>query len=256
MHTVPATSRRARGDAPTGGILPRVSTEASRPPGWARTAFAVNAVVAWTGVVLVLVVSGLGWFAEGPSEPGLYGSTTKGAAGRVVDSLSYFTIWSNIVVALSVTSLALDPARDTLLRRVLRLDGLLMITVTAVVYQLLLAPSMDIVGWSRLTDPIVHVITPVLTLLVWLVVGPRGWITWRLAPLALLIPLAWIVWMLGRGAVIDAYPYGFTNVTELGYGSVLVTLALVLVFALVVTLLLWGLDLALRRRGRQDSRQT
>lgn len=207
-------------------------------------------MVAWTGVVLVLVVSGLGWFSEGPSEPGLYSSTTKGAAGRVVDSLSYFTIWSNIVVALSVTSLALDPARDTLLRRVLRLDGLLMITVTAVVYQLLLAPSMDIVGWSRLTDPIVHVITPVLTLLVWLVVGPRGWITWRLVPLALLIPLAWIVWMLGRGAVIDAYPYGFTNVTELGYGSVLVTLALVLVFALVVTLLLCGLDLALRRRGR------
>lgn len=221
----------------------------------ARRAFAVNAVVAWTGVVLTVVLSALGAYVERPVDPGLYGDTGDGVAGavsRVVDTLSYFTIWSNLVVAVAVTLLALDPVRDTLVRRVLRLDALLMITVTAIVYQVLLAPTADVEGWSRLTDPILHVVTPILTVVVWVAYGPRGWITGRLVPAALVVPGAWIVWMLARGAVVDAYPYGFVNVVERGYGPVLATLAAILVFTLVVAAVLWGVERLLsgRRRAR------
>lgn len=221
----------------------------------ARPALAVNAAVAWTGVVLTAVISTLGGYAERPVEPGLYGDTPDGFVGagaRLLDTLSYFTIWSNVVVAVSVTLLALHPGRDTLLRRVLRLDGLLMIMVTAIVYQVLLAPSVDLTGWSLLTDPILHVVTPLLTMLVWLVWGPRGWITLRLVPAALVVPALWVVWMLGRGAVIGSYPYDFADVSTLGYGTVLRTLALILVFALVVAGTLWAVD-TLLRRGREAS---
>ena len=217
----------------------------------ARRAWALNAAVAWLGLVLTLTISGLGWYDDAPPDPGLYGDTGEGllgAAQRLTDSLSYFTIWSNAVVAVSLTMLARRPLRDTWVRRVLRLDGLLMITITAIVYQLLLAPSIDVTGWSLLTDPILHVITPLLTVVVWAVWGPRGWITARLLPAALVVPLLWIGWMLARGAVIGSYPYGFANVAEEGYASVAVTLGLILVFGIVVAAAFWGVEVLLRRR--------
>lgn len=226
-------------------------TSSVEPSATARTAYAVNAGVAWLGVGLTAFLSGMGWYDELPVDPGLYGGHPDGAAGalaRLTDTFSYFTIWSNVVVALSATLLLSRPLRDTLARRVLRLDALLMITVTAIVYQVLLAPTAVVTGWSQLTDPILHVITPAVTVVVWLVWGPREWVTGRLVPLALTVPLLWTAWMLTRGAVIDAYPYDFTNVADLGYASVAGTLAMILVFGLVVAAFYWGIEVVLRRR--------
>ncbi len=223
----------------------------------ARRAFLLNAVVAWLAVVLTVVLSVLDAYVRSDVDPGLYGDTPAGASGaltRLVDSLSYFTVWSNVVVALSATLLVRDPGRDGVARRVLRLDALLMILVTFVVYQLVLAPGIDVRGWSNLTDPMLHLVTPLLTLGVWLVWGPRGWVTGRLVPAALVVPALWIAWSLGRGAVVDAYPYGFVNVVELGYATVARNLAGVLVLSLVLASLLWAIDRALTRRARARSR--
>lgn len=217
----------------------------------ARLAFGVNASVAWLGVVLTVVLSGVGAYRDVPVDPGLYGDTGGGFAGagsRVVDTLSYFTIWSNIVVAVSVTLLLTRPLPDTVLRRVLRLDGLLMITVTMIVYQVVLAPSVDLSGWGLVTDPILHLVTPVLTLLVWVLYGPRGWLTARLVPTALLVPVIWVTWMLLRGALVDAYPYGFVNVVDLGYAVVVRNVFFVLVLGLVISALLFGVETLLARR--------
>lgn len=227
-------------------------SDQDEPTQRARTAYLLNAVVAWLGIVLTVLISALDGYEDVAVEAGMYGDTAPGAAGtlsRVVDTLSYFTIWSNIVVAISVTMLLARPLRDTLARRVLRLSGLLMITVTAIVYQVLLAPSAVVVGWSRLTDPLLHVVTPLLTVVVWAVWGPRGWITRREVPLALAIPLLWIVWMLARGAVVHAYPYDFANVEEFGYASVARTLVFILLFGLLVAAAFWGGERLLARRG-------
>lgn len=220
----------------------------------AQRAFTVNAVVAWTGVVLTVLLSALGWYRDAPVDPGMYGDTPDGAAGvlaRLTDTLSYFTIWSNLVVAITMTLLTRSPGLDTLLRRVLRLSSLLMITVTALVYHVVLAPVTDVAGWSLLTDPILHTITPLQTVVIWIVWGPRGWINARLLPYSLIIPLLWIVWMMARGAVIDAYPYGFANVYVLGYAVVVRNLGFVLLFALVLAAVFWGIEMVLARRQRQ-----
>ncbi len=220
------------------------------PSSGARAAFAVNAGVAWLGLLLTVAFSGLGWYTAQAPEPGLYGVHPQGLAGvasRLADTASYFTIWSNVVVAVAATLLARRRMRVTGLLRVLRLDALLMITITAIVYQVLLAPTAVVVGWSRLTDPILHQVTPALTVLVWLVYGPRRWVSWRVVLASLGIPLLWIGWMLARGAVVNAYPYGFANVEEHGYGSVAVTLLGILVFGVVVAAAYWALDLLLQR---------
>lgn len=217
-----------------------------------RRAWTVVAVVAWAGFALTLSLSALGWYAESPPEPGVYGDTGGGAYGvlqRVTDTLSYFTIWSNVVVALAATVVARGASGATW-HRVLLLDALLMIVVTAIVYQLLLAPSIDVQGWSIITDPTQHVVVPVLAVAAWVWVGPRGWVSGRLVPLALLVPVLWVAWMLLRGAVIGSYPYGFVAVGERGYPAVLATIAMILAFGLVVAAVLWAVDTALSRRTR------
>lgn len=222
----------------------------------AGPAFALNAGIAWLGVVLTAVLSGIGAYEDLPPAAGLYGAHPDGLAGvvsRLSDTASYFTIWSNVVVAVAMTLLARQPLRATALVRTLRLDSVLMITITAIVYAVLLAPTAVVVGWSRLTDPILHQVTPAVTVLVWLVFGPRGWISWRTVLAALLLPLAWIGWMLVRGAVVGAYPYDFANVAELGLAPVAGTLAGILGFGLVVSSAYWVLDLGLRRIGLRSA---
>ncbi|MAO80965.1 MAG: hypothetical protein CMH82_09935 [Nocardioides sp.] len=215
------------------------------------------AAVAWTGFALTLSLSALGWYAGSPPEPGVYGDTGGGAYGvlqRVTDTLSYFTIWSNVVVALAATVLARG-ARGATWHRVLLLDALLMIVVTAIVYQLLLAPSLDVQGWSIITDPTQHVVVPVLAVAAWVWAGPRGWVSGRLVPLALVVPVLWVAWMLARGAVIGSYPYGFVAVGERGYPAVLATVAAILAFGLVVAAVLWLVDVLLgRRRASRPTR--
>ena len=74
-----------------------------------RRAWTVVAAVAWAGFALTLSLSALGWYADSTPEPGVYGETGDGAYGvlqRVPDTLSYFTIWSNVVVALAAVGIA------------------------------------------------------------------------------------------------------------------------------------------------------
>lgn len=223
----------------------------SEGEGRTRRAWRLVAVVAWGGVLATVLLSALGWYADVEPEPGLYGDTGDGAYGviqRVTDTLSYFTIWSNIVVSVAATLLA--RGSDGPRTRVLLLDALLMITVTAIVYQLLLAPSIDVQGWSLLTDPWLHIVTPLLAVGTWLWAGPRGWLTVALLPLSLVVPLTWVAWMLARGAVVDAYPYDFVAASERGYPAVLLTIAVILLFGLVVATVLTAVDrLLVRRRG-------
>ncbi|MGL5909369.1 MAG: Pr6Pr family membrane protein [Phycicoccus sp.] len=232
-------------------------TDAAAPPavvdrigGHTRTALAVNAAVAWTGVLLATVLVALEAFDARTPPAGLYGLHPGGAAGwwsRMADHVSYFTTWSNAVVALGATLLAWRPDRDSFWRRVIRLDGMLMITVTAIVYAVLLRPTAVITGWAQLTDPILHVVTPAVTVAVWLVWGPRRLVDGRVVLASLLVPVGWIGWMLLRGRAVDAYPYGFANAAERGYGPVLVTVAGILGFGLAVATAYWALDVALAR---------
>jgi hypothetical protein len=228
--------------------------ETTRTPSTGRPWFAINAVVAWFGLVVQLVLSATGMYPTtqtvlsqlGPGNP----LGAAGALPRIIDYLSYFTIWSNIVVALVLTALASNPKRDTPAFRVLRLDALLMITITGIVYAVILAPNAELRGWEVLANSFIHIITPIVTVLVWLVAGPRGWIRWSTIAKAMILPLVWLAYTLVRGAVIGAYPYPFIDVVRLGYGQVAINVGAIVVFAVVLGAILLGIDALLsRRRG-------
>jgi hypothetical protein len=244
-------------------VTPRISPAAApgasvRPS--ARWWFAGNALVAWAGIAIQAWITIANVYPSAGGKPGEIDYHNQdgllGTVGHTLDFFTFFTNWSNIAVAVVVTLLALDPWRDSTTLRVLRLSSLLMITVTAIVQAVVLGPDAVFVGWQVPMNALMHQITPVVTVVVWLVVGPRRWIRWSTVPGSLLLPVAWIVWVLARGAVIDGYPYGFVNVHNLGYGQVLVTIAGILALGVVISLVYFGIDVVLSRwqevrRGRR-----
>ncbi len=231
--------------APASSLPPKVASRR----GW----FAANAAVAWFGLLAQFTLSAGGFYPTtstvlsqlGPGNP----AGAAGALPRIIDFLSYFTIWSNIIVAVVLTVLARTPTRDTPLLRVLRLDALLMIVITGLVYAVVLAPTISLRGWEVLANAFIHILTPIVTVVVWVVAGPRGWIRWSTIATAMILPVVWLAYTLLRGAVIGAYPYPFIDVVRLGYGQVAVNIVGVAVLGIVLGSALLGIDRLLVRRG-------
>ena len=165
------------------------------------------------------------------------------------DSHGYFTTWSNIVVAATLTALYLNPERTGRIFNRLRNTGLLMITMTMVLYHLLLAGSANPQSWYAVTNLLQHYITPVLTILVWAIAGPRGRFPLGDTFAVFIIPIAYLAYTLLHGAIASVYPYGFFNVIKYGYASVLMLMGGVIVGGYVVALLYLGAERLLRRRG-------
>jgi hypothetical protein len=161
--------------------------------------------------------------------------------GRLV---SYFTIQSNLLVAVTAVQLARDPARDGRWWRPVRVAALVGITVTGLVHFVLLRPLLDLEGASRLADTLLHLAVPVLAVVGWLLAGPRPRAPWRDALLALLWPVAWLAWTLTVGALSGWYPYPFLDVGAEGAGAV----ALTCVGVTVLFVLLAGALAAVDRR--------
>ena len=220
----------------------------------AKRLFGINALVAWLGYCMVQVVNIFGLVPQStPYDPSsnLFGGHAEGLAGafgRLVDSHGYFTTWSNIVVAVTLTALYLNPERTGRIFNRLRNTGLLMITMTMVLYHLLLAGSANPQSWYALTNLLQHYVTPVITIAVWAVAGPRGRFSLSDTFTVFIIPIAYLAYTLVHGAIASVYPYGFFNVIKYGYASVLTLMLGVIVSGYVVALVYLGAERLLRRR--------
>jgi len=190
----------------------------------ARGVFAATSALVTSGLVLQLVLS-----VTADAEAGSFVTTPA----RVVNFLSFFTVQSNILVAVTCAMLARDLHRSSPLFRVLRLDAVLCIVVTGVVFHLALASLQELTGWDLLADTILHTISPLLAMTGWLLIGPRGALDGRIVSLAVVAPMAWLGYALARGALVedrfgnDYYAYPFMNAQVHGYATALLRCALV-----------------------------
>lgn len=155
---------------------------------------------------------------------------------RLFQMFCYFTIQSNLLVAVLAAGLVADPRRDGRVWRVVQTDALLGITVTGVVHFFLIRPLLHLTGWSAVADTLLHLVVPALVILGWLLFGPRPRLDGRTAWWSLAWPVAWLVLTLVLGEVRGWYPYPFLDVSEHGYAQVLLTsLGVTVLFLVLVT---------------------
>lgn len=208
---------------------------------WARRWHTLTAVVVVGALLLQLglVIAG---------DRALLDEEEPGLAIRLGRLVSYFTIQSNLLVAAGAITLARDPARDGASWRVLRLAGLVGITVTALVHFFLLRPLLDLHGWSFVCDKLLHMVVPALAVIGWAAFGPRPRVGGRVIVWALAWPVAWTVWTLAMGAATGWFPYPFLDFDDKGWASVLVVCGGITALFLALFGVAWALDRRLRAR--------
>ena len=212
----------------------------------AKRLFGINAFIAWLGYGMVQVVNIFELVPRStPYDPGsnLFGGHAEGLAGaigRVYDSHGYFTTWSNIVVAITLTALYLNPERTGRIFNRLRNTGLLMITMTMVLYHLLLAGTSNPQSFYAVSNLFEHYLTPIITIIVWGIAGPRGRFPFGDTFRVFIIPIGYLVYTLAHGAYASVYPYPFFDVIEYGYPFVLTLMGAVIAGGYVVALIFFG----------------
>jgi hypothetical protein len=153
----------------------------------------------------------LGWFALA-LQYGLVmaGDFDTGAITRTINFFSYFTILTNILVALALTLPIIAPqsalgqffSRPTVRTAITAY----MIIVMGVVY-FILRHLTKLEGWDLVADVILHYVMPVLFVIDWLFLVPKqtlkvsdtlGWLAY---------PVVYLVWTFIHGAYSAFYPY-------------------------------------------------
>jgi hypothetical protein len=179
---------------------------------WHATTFAVISVgLVWQ---LVLIFQGVNVLVQ-PN------GSLPSIGTRTLRFFSYFTVESNILVAVTAAILVLRPFSDGRLWRVIRLQALFGITVTGVVYSTLLRGIVDLHGAAAITNALVHYVAPLLAVAGWLLFGPRPRIDENTLVISLIWPALYVVYTLAHGAASGWYPYPFVDVTIHGYVTVL-----------------------------------
>ena len=144
---------------------------------WARVWFAVTglAVVAGLAIQVPVAASGTAGFFRVPWERGL-------------NVFAFFTVQSNILIAVASFLLAIRAERRSTSFAVLRMTGLVAITITGVVYHVALRGLFELDTWGIAADQLLHTVVPVMAVAGWLLFGPRRLVSARIALLALVFP--------------------------------------------------------------------
>jgi hypothetical protein len=170
----------------------------------------VLVIAAAVGVQLVLVLQGKNVLTDAHGR-------IPAVSTRVIRFLSYFTIESNLLCLFTAATLVADPGRDGRVWRVLRVDALVGITVTGLIYVTLLRPVVNLHGVSKLTDIGMHYASPLLVVIGWLLFGPRPRIDRSVLLPSLAWPALYVGYTIAHGAATKWYPYPFVDVVTLGY---------------------------------------
>lgn len=191
-----------------------------------RIVAGVIAVVGWLSLILQFVLA-----MTNPVEP------EPGSVERFIRFFSYFTVVTNIVVALTTSAIAFFPASKPgrfAARPTVQAAVAVYISIVGLVYSLFLRSAWNPQGWQSVADHALHDLVPLAYIFYWLALAPKNGLSWTEPIKWLVYPLIYIAYSLTRGAISMWYPYWFVDVTKLGYAKALTNTAFVLIAFVMV----------------------
>jgi hypothetical protein len=139
------------------------------------------------------------------------------AAGfSVLNFFSYFTNLSNLFAACVLLSSVMSRSANVgAWRDAARYVSAVNMVVVGLVFAVLLR-NVDLGALRPWVNFIVHYLMPVVVVLDWLWRPPAAKLDAQLIVLALVFPIAYLVYVLSRGASMGWYPYPFLNPANVG----------------------------------------
>ncbi|MWN05791.1 Pr6Pr family membrane protein [Gilliamella sp. Pas-s95] len=163
--------------------------------------------------------------------------------GRLVYYYSFFTVLSNLMLALSCFWLAVNPNCHRYSFKVIRLNGLVGVIITIIIYNLVLRsihnPPNTLL---KIANESLHVVIPILGVLSWFIWGPFRRINVKVIVGSILSMIGYGVYIFIRGYYTNQYPYPFINVVQVGYFKALFAVSKIFLFFLGLAFLCWTID--------------
>jgi len=159
---------------------------------------------------------------------------------------SYFTIESNIlgIIALLAGAFVLYAGKKSARLDFFRGAVTFYMVVTGIVFAVLLAgienAALTAVPWD---NTVLHYIMPVAIAADWLMDRPAKKIAFRKALVWISFPVAYLIYSLVRGPIVNWYPYPFLNPANGGYIKVMIT-------SVIITIVGLGLIYVITRLSR------
>jgi hypothetical protein len=184
---------------------------------------------------------------------------TRSVFGSTVVFFSYFTVLTNVLVALALTAPALFP--DSRIGRWTASEGVraavaMYIAVVGLIYHTLLAATWNPQGLLVYVNQVLHTVMPIAFVLDWLLFVPKGRLRWIDPVKWLAYPLLYGLWTVIHGQLVGWYPYWFIDIGALGWERAGVNFAALLAFFLGLGLIVAAMDRGLSALGKGDSSVT
>lgn len=161
----------------------------------------------------------------------------------IYNFFSYFTILSNLLVAISLTFEIFFPTTKiakSLSSPTIKSAIALYILIVGIVYNLVLRGIWEPQGWQLVADNLLHVVIPLIYLIYWISFNPKNTLNWKNSIPWSYFPLAYLIYSLIRGHFICWYPYPFLNVKEFGYQQVFINSSFVVLAFVILSLAMIG----------------
>lgn len=164
---------------------------------------------------------------------------TTSVAEAMMRFFTFFTITTNILVALIFTVIWLKPNDKSsfLARYSTKTAAAVFIFVVGFVYNVILRFLWQPQGVQKIVDEMLHLVIPILYCLYWFFKMKVQLIQWKSILIWLIYPLVYLIVIMIRGAFSHYYPYPFVNVSDLGYYKVMLNcIGMTFFFALISTI--------------------
>lgn len=183
------------------------------------------------------------------------GQSGWGLVERLVNYFSFFTILTNVLVALALTGPLLTESRR--LARWSASEGVraavtMYIVVVGLIYHFVLAPNWNPTGGTLVANILLHYVMPIVFLIDWLAFTPKGRLRWIDPVKWLAYPALYGVWTIAHGLISHWWPYDFVNVDKLGWSGFAASGTMTAVFFLLIGLVIVALDRTFGRRHQRD----
>ena len=166
----------------------------------------------------------LGWIALGIGYARFVGATGDqelSSTEATVRFFSFFTIQTNILVALVLTAFAIKTGpEEWLVHPFVRSAVAAYIVMVGIIYLTVLRPIEPLQNALSFTNVVMHYLMPVAYLLFWLTCVRKAGLRWYDPLLWLIYPLFYLGFVLVRGKMSGFYPYPFIDAKTLGYAGV------------------------------------
>ncbi|MDF2454317.1 MAG: hypothetical protein K0R51_310 [Cytophagaceae bacterium] len=169
------------------------------------------AIVAWLAIIVQFVL-----MIEARVSPILETS---------IRFFSFFTILTNLLVALYSTVLTIQPSSSWgrfFSRLSVGTATTVYIVVVGLIYNTILRFQWQPQGMQRVVDELLHAIVPTLFLIYWFAFLSKKPLPWNSFFPWLIYPFFYCLYILIRGSFSGFYPYPFMDVSKLGYQQVVI----------------------------------